>query len=153
MDVVENIRDGTRHDIPVLEELQRRASWVWEEYRERLAAHPDAIAIPPDAVRDGHVRVACRQDRPVGFSVAIPISDEVWELDGLFVEPDTMRHGVGRSLVADVTARAAQTQVRVLEVTANPHALGFYEKQRFRFSHSVPTRFGPGLRMRRPISR
>ena len=41
-----------------LEALQRRSSDVWEEYRAQLAAHPDAIAPPHQAIAEGRVRVA-----------------------------------------------------------------------------------------------
>jgi hypothetical protein len=36
---------------------------------------------------------------------------------------------------------------RRIEVTANPHALGFYEKAGFVVAHDVRTRFGPASRM------
>ena len=44
--LVEFIRDAILDEIPALEELQRRASTAWEQYRDQLAAHPDAMAIP-----------------------------------------------------------------------------------------------------------
>ncbi len=75
-----------------LEELQRRASLVWEEYRAELLAHPDAIDLPADQVCGW--RRLCRQ-RParrhiLGFSVVLAREDGDAELDGLFVEPSSM---------------------------------------------------------------
>jgi hypothetical protein len=43
---VEFIRDAILDEFPALEELQRRASTAWEQYRDQLAAQPDAMAIP-----------------------------------------------------------------------------------------------------------
>jgi ribosomal protein S18 acetylase RimI-like enzyme len=51
-------------------------------------------------------------------------------------------------LIADVAARAERRGVPAIEVTANPRALEFYRKLGFRDLETVPTRFGPGLRMR-----
>ena len=142
------IRHARPEEAQELVELQRRASLVGEEYREQLLAHPDAIALPEGAIAEGRVRIAVDESgRRLGFSVVEPGGDE-WELDGLFAEPDHWRRGVGRGLVEDVTARARERGARALTVTANPRALGFYERLGFRAEGEVPTRFGPGLRMR-----
>ena len=41
-----------------LEELQRRASLIWEEDREALLANPDAIELPLEQITDGRTIVA-----------------------------------------------------------------------------------------------
>jgi GNAT superfamily N-acetyltransferase len=97
------------------------------------------------------VRVAVGDDgTPIGFSVVIPTDEHVRELDGLFVEPDHMRAGVGRALVEDAAARAAAASAACLEVTAGP-AQGFYEKVGFQLIGTAETRFGPAVRMRRRL--
>lgn len=142
------IRDAAVRERAALEALQRRASDVWAAYREQLAAHPDAIALPPAFIGAGWVRVAVTdEDRPVGFSVVIPRGDMIHELDGLFVEPHFMHRGVGRALVEDAAARATRDGAACLEVTAGP-AQGFYEKVGFTVIGDAETRFGPAVRMR-----
>jgi GNAT superfamily N-acetyltransferase len=97
----------------------------------------------------GWVRVAVADDeRPIGFSVVIPRGAAIHELDGLFVEPRHMHHGVGRLLVEDAVARAARDGAAGLEVIAGP-AQGFYEKLGFTVIGGAETRFGPAVRMRR----
>jgi hypothetical protein len=82
------IRDASADEAPVLEALQRRSSDIWPEYREQLAANPDAIAVPQTFIDNGWVRVAVdSRDRPVGFSVVIAADRAIFELDGLFVNP------------------------------------------------------------------
>jgi GNAT superfamily N-acetyltransferase len=145
------IRNATTAEAAGLEALQRRSSNVWEEYREQLAAHPDAIELPRRFIDNGWVRVAAGEDDvPVGFSVVIPTDDAVHELDGLFVEPDRLRSGIGRALVEDAVARASALGCQRLEVTAGP-AQGFYERTGFRVISEAQTRFGPAVRMRREI--
>jgi GNAT superfamily N-acetyltransferase len=135
----------------VLEALQRRSSDVWEGYREQLAANPDAIELPQAFIDSGWVRVAVDvEGTPVGFSVVVPANGPVHELDGLFVEPD--RVGVGRALIEDAAARAADQSAEALEVTAGP-AQGFYEKVGFSPIGVAQTRFGPAVRMRRELQR
>jgi len=147
--VVELIRDAAPDEREALEALQLRSSLVWEEYRADLVAHPDAIEIPSEQM--ARVRVAEAGGRALGFSLVLQADGGACELEGLFVEPDLMRGGVGRALIADAAERARVERADRIEVTANPRALGFYERLGFRGSGTVQTRFGPGLRMSLPL--
>ena len=142
------IRDAAPSERAELEALQRRASDVWEEYRADLAAHPDAIALDPELVAAGRVRVAVSEDGGVvGFSVVLPARDGACELDGLFVEPKAIRGGVGRALVADAADRARAEGATRMSVIANPRAVGFYERVGFVAGEAAQTRFGPATWM------
>jgi GNAT superfamily N-acetyltransferase len=142
------IRDAAPSERAALEALQRRASDVWEEYRADLAAHPDAIALAPELVAAGRVRVAVSADgAPVGFSVVLAARDGACELDGLFVEPAAMRGGVGRALVEDAAVRARAEGATRISVIANPRATGFYERVGFVAGEPAETRFGPATWM------
>lgn len=146
--VVDAIRDARPDEAPALAALQRRSADVWDEYRAQLAANPDAIEPPHRAIADGRVRVAAdASGRLLGFSVVLPIRDGRCELDDLFVEPEWMRRGVGRLLVADLTARAAAAGASHVDVIANPNALAFYERLGFETTGQASTRFGAAPRM------
>lgn len=145
------IRDAIPSEAAGLEALQRRSSDVWEDYREQLAAHPDAIELPQEFIDNGWVRVATADDgSAVGFSVVMPTDGPARELDGLFVEPEHMHRGVGRALVEDAATRASRDGAECLEVTVGP-AQGFYEKVGFHLIGAAQTRFGPATRLRRPL--
>ncbi len=138
------IRDGVLDEIPALEALQRRASTVSEDYRDQLAAHPDAIELPAGFLSDGLVRVAVDDSGArLGFAVSFAVVGGASELDGLFVEPDRWRRGVGRALVDDVVDRARRAGADRLEVIANPGAVGFYQRVGFEDAGTATTRFGP----------
>ena len=143
-----HIRFGSPAERIALEELQRRASLVWEATRADLLAHPEAIQLPRIQLEERRVRVAEVAGDPVGFSVVLPQTTELWELDGLFVEPTRWSTGIGRALMIDAIDLAQRQGARVIEVTANPHAEGFYVKLGFTHSGPAQTQFGPGLRMR-----
>jgi GNAT superfamily N-acetyltransferase len=147
------IRNATATEAPALEALQRRSSDVWEEYREQLTANPDAIELPQAFSDEGWVRVTVdTHETPVGFSVVVPTNGSVHEPDGLFVEPDQMSCGVGRALVQDAAARAADQRADALEVTAGP-AQAFDDRVGFNLTGPAQTRFGPAVRMRRDLQR
>ena len=128
-----------------LEALQRRASTALEEYREQLEAEPDAIELPIEFIERDEVFVAEHDDETVGFAVVF-IGEEEAELDGLFVEPEHWREGIGAALV-DVATHEARKRGLTLMVTANASAREFYEKCGFSLEGDAQTRFGPALRM------
>lgn len=130
-----------------LEALQRRASLALGEYNEQLEAEPDAIHLPVEQIEAGAVIVAEQEDRIAGFAVVL-IDDDQAELDGLFVEPEHWRKGIGAALV-DVAVHEARRQGLAMMVIANPSAQLFYEKCGFMVEGEAETRFGPALRMSR----
>ncbi len=134
-----------------LEELQRRASLVWEEDREALLAHPDAIELPIEQITTGRTIVAENAGKLVGFAVVLRREDGDAELDGLFVEPAQWRHGIGRALVEQAERLATTDGAVSLWVTANTRALEFYGACGFVTVGEVATRFRPAPRMRKSI--
>ena len=141
------IRLAMPEERQLLEALQRRASLALGEYNQQLEAEPDAIELPVEQIEDGAVIVAERDDRIAGFAVVLIVGDEA-ELDGLFVEPEQWRQGIGAALV-DVAVHEARRQGLAMMVVANPSARGFYEKCGFTVEGGAETRFGPALRMSR----
>ena len=141
------IRAATASEREALEELQRRSSMHQPMYREQLAAHPDAIELPEEQIAAGHVRVAEQYGAIAGFAVLLERSGDACELDGLFVEPDLMRSGIGRLLVEDAQRLARDRGATRIDVVANPQALEFYEAVGFVTTGTAQTRFGPARRM------
>jgi len=141
------IRPARLDERSLLIELQRRASLIWEEDRNALLAHPDAIDLPADQIAGGHVFVWVENGEALGFGVVLPREDGDAELDGLFVEPDAWGRGIGRRLIDRAVEMARTRGCRALNVVANRRALGFYEKCGFEAHGEVATRFGAGLAM------
>jgi GNAT superfamily N-acetyltransferase len=142
------IRMGRVDERLELEALQRRASLAWEDYRAQLLAHPDAIELPEDYLREERVRVAEIDGRVVGFSCVLSGAAGTAELDGLFVEPKHWRTGIGRRLLEDALTRARENAIDAIEVVAKPRAEEFYRRLGFAVLGRVETRFGPANRMR-----
>jgi GNAT superfamily N-acetyltransferase len=146
-------RPAVPADLPVLRGIYRRASLFNDGDAAALLAHPDALVLSDAGVVEGRTRVATlTTDHVVGFATTICV-DRVLDLEDLFVDPEWMRHGVGRLLVHDILTRVDHTVVERLEVIANPHALVFYAKVGFVHDGQVETAFGPGRRMHINIGR
>jgi GNAT superfamily N-acetyltransferase len=143
------IRVAVPADMAVLRDLFRSSSLSNEGDRASLLAHPDTLAFSGLAVDEGRTRVAVVDGRIVGFATLLVDG----ELEDLFVDPDWMRRGIGRTLVLDAVGVARAQGLERVEVTANGHALGFYESVGFVLDGTVETEFGPGLRMSRLVRR
>jgi GNAT superfamily N-acetyltransferase len=124
---------------------------VWEDYREALLAHPDAIDLPAAQVQGGRAFVAELRGTIVGFNVILRRQDGDADLDGLFVEPSHWGQGIGTCLVQDAARFAASEGATTLHVVANPRALGFYVACGFERVGEESTRFGIGFTMRRKL--
>ena len=127
--------------------MQRRASLANPEDRPHLEKHPDVIELPLAFIERGEVTVAEVGGRVAGFAV-VQGHDGFTELDGLFVDPEQWRRGVGRTLI-DAATHEARRNGQALMVIANEAARGFYERCGFTLEGPAETRFGPALRMSR----
>ena len=153
MPVVAAIRTATLEDGAALDDLHRRSSFVWEEDRADLEAHPEALGVPRERIVAGGVRIAIDGDGAMlGFSGVGDGGEGIVELEDLFVEPQLMRRGVGRALVEDVAARAVAAGSTAIAVVAAPRTFGFYESVGFVVGETVPTQFGPAARLRRQLN-
>lgn len=137
------IRLARPEERDALEDLMRRASLALDEYRVDLEANPDVIHLPAEQIANGDVFVAERAGRVAGFAAVVG-----GELDGLFVEPDLWRLGIGGALVKEA-AHVARQRGLSLTVVAGPESRPFYEACGFRFEADAQTRFGPAFRMSR----
>jgi len=143
------IRSATADDVTALADVYRRASMANKGDRPLYAEHPELLDWPGDGAREGRTRVAVADGRPVGFAT-LSFADARADLEDLFVDPDWMRHGIGRALVEDIADVAQLAGWDAIEVDANPHALAFYTDVGFTALGEVAVEYGTGTRMRRP---
>jgi ribosomal protein S18 acetylase RimI-like enzyme len=145
-----SIRDAVMADMEGLQGVFERASLSNENDRGPLLEHPEWLVLSDKGILEGRTRVAVGDDdAAVGFATYL-ISNGVADVEDLFVDPAWMRRGIGEALVVDISARLKALDVETLEVTANPHAMAFYEQLGFVEVRIVDTQFYPAPRMRRP---
>ena len=133
------IRSSTADDLPAIRDVFRRAALSNEGDRAWIAAHPDEFGLDEANVLEGRTRVAVVDGKIVGFATLIGS-----ELEDLFVDPEFMRRGIATALVQDIAAT-----VQRIDLTANPHALAFYESVGFVEDGVAETSGGPAVRMHR----
>jgi N-acetylglutamate synthase-like GNAT family acetyltransferase len=146
-----SIRLAVASEREELEALQLRSSLNNPGDRDALLANPDAIVLPAEQIAAAQVFIAEIDSKIVGFAAVLPRTDGETELDGLFVEPNIWRHGIGRSLVDRCGDHAIANSSTALYVIGNPHAKGFYEACGFESLSVSRTRFGAGSLMRKKL--
>jgi GNAT superfamily N-acetyltransferase len=147
------IRLGTPTDLPACSSVYRRASLSNAGDRDNLLAHPEYLILGPEGLAEGRMYVAEEDGSVVGFATwawAAEAGGTV-ELEDLFVDPDWRRRGIATALVGHIVDVLRARGVRCLEVTANPHAEGFYSAAGFSDCGVAETAFGPAPRKRLTI--
>jgi len=145
------LRPARADERKALEALQLRASIAHPDYREVLLANPEVIVLPDEQIAAGQVIVAEDDGSLRGFAVVLPRDDGQAELDGLFVEPDQWRGGVGRRMVEWAETYAASFGASRLCVIANPTALDFYRAVGFVQTGVAETQFDTAPVMEKPL--
>ena len=140
------IRLGVLADFSAVSDVYRRASLSNAGDRDNLLAHPEYLILRPDALAEGRTHVAEEDGSLVGFATWNEAGGGV-ELEDLFVDPRWMRRGIATTLVGRIADVLRARGAGHLEVTANPHALGFYRAADFIDRGFAETEFGMAPRM------
>jgi GNAT superfamily N-acetyltransferase len=139
------IRAAVPSEKAEIEALQLRASLTNSRDRDALLANPGAIEVPTEQLAGGRVFLAELNGAFVGFAAVEPRADGETELDGLFVEPEIRRRGIGRLLLEHAAQVARRNGSAALYVVGNPHAQEFYIACGFNSIGTTQTRFGVAL--------
>lgn len=140
------IRRGVLADLPAAADVYRSASLSNTGDRDNLLAHPEHLILGPEGLAEGRTYVAEEDGSVVGFATWSG-AGAIIELEDLFVHPGWMRRGIARALVSHIAEVLRARGAERLEVTANPHALGFYHAAGFIGCGVAQTDFGPAPRM------
>ena len=140
------IRLGTSADLAAARSVYRRASLSNAGDRDNLLAHPGYLILGPEGLAEGRTHVAEEDGSVVGFATWAETASTS-ELEDLFVDPGYMRRGIAAALVSRIAEVLRARGAERLEVTANPHALGFYRAVGFVDCGVAETALGAAPRM------
>jgi ribosomal protein S18 acetylase RimI-like enzyme len=146
------VRHARLSDMTELQSVFSRASMSNENDRPLLLKHPEWLVLSDDAVRERRTRVAIDESDAavIGFA-SYAITDGSAELTDLFVDPSRTRRGIGKALVLDMCEQLRDKEFETLQVTANAHAMAFYEQMGFEADQLIDVDGHSELRMRKSI--
>ena len=142
------IRRAQSHEGELLSNIAFRSKAYWGYSTEFMEACRDELTYISEDLRPGLFFVICDDAIPVGFYGLSKVSESVFELEALFVEPDRIGQGFGRQLIEHAKVTAKHFGAKELLIQGDPNASAFYRKagvQRVgeRESDSIPGRFLP----------
>ena len=123
-----SIRAALPQEADDLSRLALRSKAHWRYSKEFLEACKAELTV--DAARFGNSRydyfVCCDGTTIQGFYALEALSDNEYELEALFVEPEHIGKGVGRSLIQHAIRTATQRGAERVIIQGDPNATDFY---------------------------
>ncbi len=125
-----SLRHARPAEAEALSSLALRSKAVWGYDEAFMAACRDELSVSAEDIDQAGTRltVAERGGQLAGYSWVMPVSETVWELEALFVEPELMGLGIGEKLFRQAVDQASAGGARTLSVQSDPQAARFYEK-------------------------
>ncbi len=120
------------------------AKAYWGYPRDWMAAWAQLLKLPAAYITANDVYKVTTGSVIAGW-YALVRRDGLGLLDHLWVQPAFMRQGVGRELFRHAVERARSQGLERLELEADPHAVGFYERMGAHVTGETATDMGRNI--------
>ena len=120
-----NIRRALEHEAEQLSAIATAAKGRWPYSAVQLEAWRPDLTVSSNLVATSPAYVAELDGRAVGF-YTFGVRGGTWQLENLWVIPECMRQGVGRSLLSHALNLAADNCVESIAIDSDPYAEPFY---------------------------
>ncbi len=121
------IRRARSDEADVLTEVAHAAKRHWGYPENWIEQWQADLTITPEFIAENEMYVATIDEEVLGCC-ALAFSEGLAELEHMWIRPRHIGTGVGRVLFQYAKERAAKLGIRVLEISADPNAEGFYER-------------------------
>jgi GNAT superfamily N-acetyltransferase len=121
------LREPTVEELPALSALCLRSKAAWGYDNHFMEACRGELTIEPCDLRLTSIAVAEEDGKIVGVAQVKVVGREA-DLLKLFVEPTTLRRGIGRALFVWATDQATSGGANRLAIEADPDAVPFYRR-------------------------
>jgi N-acetylglutamate synthase-like GNAT family acetyltransferase len=110
-----------------LTSIAHAAKRHWNYPEEWIEQWKGDLTLTPEFIRDNEMFVALIEDEIAGCC-ALVFTEDLAEIEHMWILPEKMGSGVGRRLFDHAKKRAEDLGSKVLELSADPNAEGFYER-------------------------
>ncbi len=144
-----HLRPALPSEAEALTDLCLRAKAVWGYDEAFMTACRPELTLTPEKITAAPVQVAEEDGRILGMAQLSFPSNDMAELEALFVDPDVQRAGIGRALFDWATAACRARSVRKLVIDSDPGAAPFYVRMGANQTGEVASGSIPGRRIPR----
>ena len=148
------IRALTGHDAHEVSELAIRSKSVWGYNREQMAVFREELTMTPGQLDSRIAYGICIRKRLIGFYTILAEDKHTAELEHLFVDPEHLKQGLGRTLLNHAISHCQSLRFQEITVLSDPNAGSFYERCGAQLVEHIPSSI-PGRtipRYRIPLS-
>ena len=139
------IRRARIEETEALTQLCRRSKAYWGYDTAFMKASEGALTVDAEKIARGHVLVASDESgRLLGVAAAMPLEQAAFDLDLLFVAPETIRNGVGEALFRAIVDALKREEAKRLVILADPNAAAFYARMGAKRIGEAPSDSIPG---------
>jgi GNAT superfamily N-acetyltransferase len=122
-----SIRHAQPIEAEILTTIAHAAKRHWNYPEEWIAQWKLDLTITPEFITRNEVFVAL-VDEQIAGCCALVLTDSLAEIEHMWLRPEHMGSGMGRALFEHAKRRAEERGARVLELSADPNAEGFYAR-------------------------
>jgi ribosomal protein S18 acetylase RimI-like enzyme len=126
-----NIRRAFPEEATSLSKIALAAKAHWGYPERWLAIWKPQLTFSPEYFRQNETWVAEEHSLPIAFYTLQEKDGNAW-LENLFVSPEFIGKGVGKMLFSHAVRLSGQRGYQILQLEADPNAVGFYEKMGMR---------------------
>lgn len=105
--------------------LSAKRHWGYPEHRMEIWA--PQLTFSPEYFNENESWVAEVGNQPVAFYTLQDKDGNAW-IENLWVLPEYIGQGVGKQLFLHAMSRSRELGYKILQLEADPNAVGFYEK-------------------------
>jgi GNAT superfamily N-acetyltransferase len=122
------ILPATIDNAETLSQIAIAAKAYWGYPPDYLEIWRQVLTVTPEFITQHLVYLAQVETEIVGFYALISAPPPQIVLEHLWVKPNYIRQGVGQQLFVHAMRTAAEVGATAVEITADPHAEGFYQR-------------------------
>ncbi len=148
------VRAASHSEAAAISSLAMRSKAYWGHSDEFMTACREELTFSKSQIESDNFEffVCEAEGRIAGFYALELLGTFDAELEALFVEPEMIGRGFGRTLIEHAKAKASILGIRQIIIRGDPNAESFYEaaggvRDGRRESGSIPGRFLPILRI------
>ena len=144
-----SIRKARPEEAALLTDLSFVSKRYWNYPEMLFAVWRSELTITSEYINSNEVYVYERHGETVGYYSLVSTGNDrqignivlpegTW-LEHMFVHPGSIGCGIGRELFSHMQLTCCQKGVALLQLLADPHALGFYEKMGCSYCGEIPS--------------
>lgn len=123
------IREAKPSEAETLTKIAYAAKRYWNYPEAYIDLWGESLTYTQDRIKNSIVYAAILDETVIGFYALITTgADGVYEIDGLWVEPDYIGQGIGKQLFVHAAEVVLARGGHALRLEADPNAVGFYQK-------------------------